>query len=776
MRRAGGRRRPGAACSSSSSGPARPGAPCPPGPPAPSSLAELRVPVPDREGVLAEFTTLAGDLGINIYDIEIAHSAEGPRGVLTLVVATDEAARLREAVSDRGLPLHGAGALVSRRSARRGPDGRTSGGDRPAGGRPLAGHRADPGRQVHLPPGPAPRRLAEGTHGGPRPLRRRRRGPHPEAVVAARRRGRRAGDGVARSRAGEPACTGRPRRSTAATRAPDAPPGRAWWPVFAATTASSGDDRSPARPMDRIAEPLAADGGDGDGPGRALPAAAHRRRRAAARDRVDPADGQRPGEVGASCWPGCRPAGETVVRERGGHPGPHRGDAGRRPGPTSRSSPWGAGRVVRVRPSALSPLDLDGPRRPFPGRLLGGGRLPRPRERGRRRARLRRRRPHRLRRRPRSAWGRGRRSSATGPTGRPTSRPGAGPLAATVVEAAEIPSLDEVPVLAVAAAAAAGTTVFRDVGELRVKETDRLAGRWPRWAAFGAEAEAAGDDLVVAGRRLARRLAPGTVRQPGRPPHGHGGRRGGAGRRRRRERGDGLRRGGDQLPGLPRRPGDADRWRPSAGQPRTGATASALHRHRRAGRVPGKSTCLERLAERLGVERLDTGAMYRAVAWAALDRGHRPGRRRRRWPPSPATAHIDVGARRYGSTGPTSPRRSDPRRSARRSRSWPPTPRSAASWSRASGAGRPSADGGVVEGRDIGTVVFPRADLKVYLTASPEERARRRARRVGRGRGPPGPPRLDPAGLPAGQAADAHLLDTTGRSVEDVVEEVLSWL
>jgi prephenate dehydrogenase len=68
----------------------------------PENLAELRLPVPDREGVLAEITTLAGDLGINIYDIEIAHSAEGPRGVLVLVVASTEAGRLRTAVVDAG--------------------------------------------------------------------------------------------------------------------------------------------------------------------------------------------------------------------------------------------------------------------------------------------------------------------------------------------------------------------------------------------------------------------------------------------------------------------------------------------------------------------------------------------------------------------------------------------------------------------------------------------------------------------------------------------------
>jgi cytidylate kinase len=84
--------------------------------------------------------------------------------------------------------------------------------------------------------------------------------------------------------------------------------------------------------------------------------------------------------------------------------------------------------------------------------------------------------------------------------------------------------------------------------------------------------------------------------------------------------------------------------------------------------------------------------------------------------------------------------------------------------------------GGVVEGRDIGSVVFPKAEVKVYLTASPEERARRRhdesaagvARRD----------RIDStrAASPLAQADDALLLDTTSRTVQDVVEEVLSWL
>jgi len=74
-----------------------------------------------------------------------------------------------------------------------------------------------------------------------------------------------------------------------------------------------------------------------------------------------------------------------------------------------------------------------------------------------------------------------------------------GPLRATTVEGGEITGLDEVPVLAVAAACAEGTTVFSGVGELRVKESDRMAAVVALVRAFGARAEADGDDLVVQG-------------------------------------------------------------------------------------------------------------------------------------------------------------------------------------------------------------------------------------------------------------------------------------
>lgn len=86
-------------------------------------------------------------------------------------------------------------------------------------------------------------------------------------------------------------------------------------------------------------------------------------------------------------------------------------------------------------------------------------------------------------------------------------------LHGTVVEAEEIPSLDEVPILAVAAAVAHGDTRFRNVGELRVKESDRLAGTVELVGAFGVRAEVDGDDLVVHG--TGGPLQPGRVEARG---------------------------------------------------------------------------------------------------------------------------------------------------------------------------------------------------------------------------------------------------------------------
>ena len=63
-----------------------------------TDTSELRVPVPDRPGVIAEVTNLLGEMSVNIYDLEIAHSAEGDRGVLVLVVDTEAAERVRAAL------------------------------------------------------------------------------------------------------------------------------------------------------------------------------------------------------------------------------------------------------------------------------------------------------------------------------------------------------------------------------------------------------------------------------------------------------------------------------------------------------------------------------------------------------------------------------------------------------------------------------------------------------------------------------------------------------
>jgi prephenate dehydrogenase len=67
-----------------------------------SDLAEMRVPVPDRPGVLAEVTTLAGRLGVNVFDLEIAHSMEGGSGVLVLTIPAADAPAFEAALHERG--------------------------------------------------------------------------------------------------------------------------------------------------------------------------------------------------------------------------------------------------------------------------------------------------------------------------------------------------------------------------------------------------------------------------------------------------------------------------------------------------------------------------------------------------------------------------------------------------------------------------------------------------------------------------------------------------
>jgi 3-phosphoshikimate 1-carboxyvinyltransferase len=79
-------------------------------------------------------------------------------------------------------------------------------------------------------------------------------------------------------------------------------------------------------------------------------------------------------------------------------------------------------------------------------------------------------------------------------------------LTATEILASEIPSVDEVPVLVVAAAAADGVSRFRDVGELRVKESDRFEGSLSLASKLGCRAWSEGDDLFVEGLGGAERF------------------------------------------------------------------------------------------------------------------------------------------------------------------------------------------------------------------------------------------------------------------------------
>jgi cytidylate kinase len=203
----------------------------------------------------------------------------------------------------------------------------------------------------------------------------------------------------------------------------------------------------------------------------------------------------------------------------------------------------------------------------------------------------------------------------------------------------------------------------------------------------------------------------------------------------------------------------------------------------------GKSTVAKKVAERLGFHYLDTGAMYRAVAFLALASGikstdeeavtrlatenevtfaHQPG--------ESLPSRVFIGGNDVTSAIRTP--RVDEAVSA--------VARMSAVRDAMLGHQRSigNASDIVIEGRDIGTVVFPDAGLKIFLTATPEERARRRAAQQSLSG-----ILVDPAGVresmlrrdeadssrevaPLVPADDAVMLDTTGLSIEQVVERI----
>ena len=188
----------------------------------------------------------------------------------------------------------------------------------------------------------------------------------------------------------------------------------------------------------------------------------------------------------------------------------------------------------------------------------------------------------------------------------------------------------------------------------------------------------------------------------------------------------------------------------------------------------GKSTLSRALAVRLGLERLDTGAMYRSVAWAVLQRRIDTGDR-------DAVAEvargldIEVGDRVLADgTDVTEAIRGAEVSATVSAVAANPAVRTVMverqrRWVADHG-------GGVVEGRDIGSVVLPDATLKLYLTASPEVRAARRseegAEAVARR------DRLDStrAASPLEVPDGARVIDTGAASVDEIVEEVVAWL
>lgn len=204
----------------------------------------------------------------------------------------------------------------------------------------------------------------------------------------------------------------------------------------------------------------------------------------------------------------------------------------------------------------------------------------------------------------------------------------------------------------------------------------------------------------------------------------------------------------------------------------------------------GKSTVAKALARRIGAHYLDTGAMYRAVALAALRRGISLD-------DQPSIAHlaneltiefvhagdspIPTAVLLDGEDVTSAIRTPEVDEAVSAVARMGEVRVALVEQQRRVAAQAPSI---VLEGRDIGTVVFPDAEVKVFLTASPAERARRRhAEMTGRGHAVEegavldGLQRRDDAdstreAAPLVAAGDAILLDTTGLTIDQVVDSV----
>ena len=194
----------------------------------------------------------------------------------------------------------------------------------------------------------------------------------------------------------------------------------------------------------------------------------------------------------------------------------------------------------------------------------------------------------------------------------------------------------------------------------------------------------------------------------------------------------------------------------------------------------GKGTLGKRLAAHYGLRHLDTGLIYRAVAKSLLDAGHSPGNRARALAAAEAIdlSRFDEAALKSQAVGETASHVS----------AIAEVRRALLAFQRSFGRTPP---GAVLDGRDIGTVIFPDADVKIFVTATPQVRARRRSVELQVAGGMVNEQEVladilrrderdtSRAAAPLKPAPDAHLLDTTHLDIDaafraaiDIVEAV----
>ncbi len=199
----------------------------------------------------------------------------------------------------------------------------------------------------------------------------------------------------------------------------------------------------------------------------------------------------------------------------------------------------------------------------------------------------------------------------------------------------------------------------------------------------------------------------------------------------------------------------------------------------------GKGTIARRVAARLAYRHIDTGAMYRAVAWAAVHdaialTAEEPIAR---IASESVIVLSDALTEINGHDVTRDIRTPEMDRAASAVARLPRVREALVARQRSLG----TSGSIVMEGRDIGTVVFPDADVKIYLDAAPEERARRRAAdpaHAGNGKVPLADIRTEMEARdradatrqssPLMPAPDAYVLDTTGLSIEEVTARVLA--